>query len=241
MPSCLPLDRIAQARRPRGSPSGTQRWRELLFVHFTFAPELVRALVPKELELDLWDDRAWVGLVPFKMEGIRPRFAPFGLDFLETNLRTYVHYRGEPGVFFFSLEASSWLAVKAARLGWGLPYFHADMSTRREGERVHYAAKRRHTKVETSVEYSLGERLGPSKEGTLEHFLLERYVLLTAGKGRVSRGQVHHVPYPAQRATLHALKDELVVAAGLPQPTEAPASVLYASGVDVEVFGPWDV
>jgi len=241
MPSCLPLDRVSQARRPEGSTSGTQRWRELLFVHFTFAPELVRALVPKELELDLWDGRAWVGLVPFKMEGIRPRFAPFGLDFLETNLRTYVHHEGEPGVFFFSLEASSWLAVKAARLGWGLPYFHADMSTRRDGERVHYTTHRRHTKVETSVEYSVGELLGPSKEGTLEHFLLERYLLFTAKDGRVSRGHVHHVPYPAQRATLHALKDDLVVAAGLPRPTEPPASVLYASGVDVEVFGPWDV
>jgi hypothetical protein len=243
MASCLPLDRVSQARRPEGPPSGSQRWRELLFVHFTFAPEVVRALVPKELELDLWEDRAWVGLVPFKMEDIRPRFAPFGLDFLETNVRTYVHHRGEPGVFFFSLEASSWLAVKAARLGWGLPYFHADMSTRHTGERVHYATKRRGAapKVETSVEYSLGELLGPSKEGTLEHFLLERYLLFTAKDGRVSRGQVHHVPYPAQRATLHAFEDDLVAAAGLPRPTEAPSSVLYASGVDVKVFGPWDV
>lgn len=240
MAHCLPLDRTSQTKRPEGAPSGSQRWTELLFVHFTFAPELVRALVPKELELDLWDDRAWVGLVPFKMEAVRPKWVPFGMDFLETNVRTYVHHEGEPGVYFFSLEASSWLAVKAARLGWGLPYFHADMSTRREGDRVHYATKRKgaEPKVETSIEYAIGELLGPSKEGTLEHFLLERYLLFTANDGRVSRGHVHHVPYPAQRATLHAWKDDLLVAAGLPRSDAQPASVLYASGVQVQVFGP---
>lgn len=240
MARCLPLDRTSQTKRPDGAPSGSQRWTELLFVHFTFPPEAVRALVPKDLELDLWDGQAWVGLVPFKMEDVRPKWAPFGLDFLETNLRTYVHHKGEPGVFFFSLEASSWLAVKAARLGWGLPYFHADMGTHREGDRVHYTTQRKgaEPKVETSVAYSLGELLGPSLEGTLEHFLLERYLLFTVDGSRVSRGHVHHVPYPAQRATLHAWNDDLVEAAGLPRPVGEPANVLYASGVDVQVFGP---
>ncbi len=239
MPSCLPLDRVAPTRRPSAKPSGVQRWSELLFVHWTFSPELVRPLVPPELELDLWDGRAWVGVVPFRMENVRPSWMPFSMDFLETNVRTYVHRRGEPGIFFFSLEASSWLAVKAARIGWGLPYFHAEMATTRDQDHVRYTSRRRATGARFEADYTLGELLGPSPVDTLEHFLLERYLLFSVKNGVVSRGHVHHPPYSAQRATLGELHEDLLVAAGLPRSEDAPASVHFASSVDVEVFGPW--
>jgi hypothetical protein len=246
--SCLPLDRVSPTRRPDARPNGHQTWEKLLFVHFTYPAELVRALVPKELELDLWDDRAWVGLVPFEMKNIRPAFVPkpLALDFLETNLRTYVHRNGEPGVYFFSLEASSLLAVEAARFGWGLPYFHADMETTSgdgaPGSQVRYETVRRGVSptVRDVFEYTVGERLGTSEPGTLEHFLLERYLLFTVEKGRVSKGHVHHVPYPAHRATLTHFEDGLLGAAGLPAPSGAPAAVHYSPGVEVDVFGPWE-
>src|SRR5688572_14478242 len=124
------IDRVSPTKRPEGTNAGTQNWRELLFVHWTFEPEIMRKLVPDVLELDLWEGRAYVGLVPFAMEDVRPAFSPrvLGMDFLETNLRTYVVHNGEPGVWFFSLEAASRLAVKAARMMWGLPYFHAEMT-----------------------------------------------------------------------------------------------------------------
>ncbi len=246
--SCLPLDRVSPTRRPEARPTGHQTWEKLLFVHFTYPAELVRALVPKELELDLWDDRAWVGIVPFEMKNIRPAFVPkpLALDFLETNLRTYVHRKGEPGVYFFSLEASSLLAVEAARFGWGLPYFHADMETTSgdgaPGSHVRYETVRRGVSptVRDVFEYTVGERLGTSQPGTLEHFLLERYLLFTVEKGRVSKGHVHHVPYPAHRATLTHFEDGLLAAAGLPAPSGAPATVHYSPGVEVDVFGPWE-
>lgn len=237
------LDRIAPTRRPEGvAPSGTQRWRELLFVHWALPAEAVRPLVPAALELDLWNGEAWVGLVPFKMQDIRTAWMPknAGLDFLETNLRTYVHHRGAPGVSFFSLEASSFLAVHAARLGWGLPYHFAAMQTARDGGHITYGSKRAKGGAGVQVEYELGEPLGPSAPGTLEHFLLERYLLFAWRGGKVHRGHVHHPPYPAQRATLKALDEGLLAAAGLTRPA-TPASVHYAEGVDVEVFGPWPV
>jgi len=240
------MDRIAPTLRPNARPSGHQTWEKLLFVHYAFPPEVVRPLVPKELELDLWEDGlAWVGLVPFEMKGIRPAFVPVGLDFLETNLRTYVSRKDEPGVFFFSLEASSLLAVEAARFGWGLPYFHADMSLREEGDRVIYSTTRRGTAIpaRSVFEYRVGKRLGPSEPGTLEHFLLERYYLFTAQDGRVSKGHVHHTPYPAHRAELLRHDDGvdgLLHAAGLPVPSGPPAAVHYSPGVEVEVFGPWE-
>ena len=237
------MDRIAPTRRPSGRSSGHQRWENLLFVHYAFPPEVVRPLVPAELDLDPWTDGlVWVGIVPFEMKDIRPAFVPFGIDFLETNLRTYVSRRGEPGVFFFSLEASSLLAVEAARLGWGLPYFHADMSVETTDGLVRYETARRNTSTRSTFEYRVGAKLGTSEPGTLEHFLLERYYLFTVQEGRVSKGHVHHVPYPAYAAELTHIDDGLLVAAGLPAPTTlaAPAAVHFSPGVDVEVFGPWE-
>ena len=235
------MDRIAPTRRPSARPSGSQTWEKLLFVHYTFPVSLVRPLVPKELELDPWEDGLmWVGIVPFEMKDIRPNFVPFGIDFLETNLRTYVSRKGEPGVFFFSLEASSLLAVEAARFGWGLPYFHADMSLHEHEGVVRYETARRNTNVRSSFEYRVGKELGASKPGTLEHFLLKRYLLFTVRDGVVSKGHVHHVPYPAFEAELLSVDDGLVRAAGLPAPEGRPASVHYSPGVEVEVFGPWE-
>jgi uncharacterized protein len=243
MVRCLDLDRLAPTRRPEGPASGTQRWSELLFAHWSFPLELVRPLVPASLELDPWDGRAWVGLVPFKMEAIRSSWMPrrAGLDFLETNVRTYVHHRGEPGVFFFSLEASSWLAVRVARLGWGLPYFHAEMSSEREGSTLRYRSRRKAQDAALHAEWELGDVLGPQAPGTLDHFLLERYLLFNERGGRVHKGHVHHVPYPAQRARTTRLEQTLLGAAGLPDPSTAPEALHYAAGVDVEVFGPWPV
>jgi hypothetical protein len=239
--TCLPLDRIAPTIRPPGPSAGTQRWRELLFVHWSFDPAAVRPLVPPAFELDLWDGRAWVGLVPFRMEATRPSWLPRpgALDFLETNLRTYVHRKGEPGVLFFSLEASSWLAVRAARLGWGLPYFHAEMEAAREGLRVRYRSVRREGRARPALEleYEIGEELGESRAGTLEHFLLERYLLFVERRGHVLRGQVHHRPYPAQRARVTSLREDLVAAAGIVGPGRLE-TVHFSEGVDIEVFGP---
>ncbi len=241
MADCLDLDRVAPTRRPAGRAAGTQRWRELLFVHWSFPAAAVRALVPRSLELDLWGGRAWVGLVPFRMEATRtwwmPR--PFGLDFLETNLRTYVHHRGAPGVYFFSLEASSWLAVHAARWSWGLPYHHAAMAATRTGDRVSYTSRRKRRGPATlDVTYDVGQALGPSAPGTLQHFLLERYHLMVERRGRVRRGQVHHRPYPAHAASLVSLDQSLVTAAGLPADGRLE-TVHYSPGVEVEVFGPF--
>ncbi len=237
------LDRISPTRRPAGANSGTQRWRELLFVHWTLPLEAVRPLIPAQVELDPWDGRAWVGMVPFRMEKIRPSWLPgaLALDFLELNLRTYVHYRGRPGVWFFSLDASSWLAVQAARTGWSLPYHHARMATSRDGARVHYESVRRAGEARLSVDYEIGEELGPSTPGTLEHFLLERYLLLSERRGAILEGQVHHPPYVAHRARLTKVEHGLIEAAGMPRPSEPPASVHFSPGVDVEVFGPYPV
>ncbi len=234
------MDRIAPTKRPEGKNAGTQNWRELLFLHWRVPTEAMRAVVPAPLSLDLWDGAAWIGLVPFLMRDVRPSWWPsaFAFNFLECNLRTYVHVDGVPGVYFFSLEASSFLAVKAARIGWGLPYHHAEMAHRRDGQSAHFETTRRADGTRFAVDYDVGEPLGPSAPGTLEHFFLERYLLYSEKGGRLVRGQVHHPPYPAHAATVRSWEDGLVPAIGLPALEGEPELVHFAPGVDVEVFDP---
>ena len=131
-----PIDRIAPARRPAGRPAGCQRWRSLLFLHWPVPAVVLRPLVPPGLAIDLYDGLGYVGLTPFLVRGARPAGVPeaLSLDFLEANVRTYVRVDGrEPGVYFFSLDAASLIAVLGARLGLGLPYFPARMRARRRG------------------------------------------------------------------------------------------------------------
>ncbi|MFG0315921.1 MAG: YqjF family protein [Planctomycetota bacterium JB042] len=233
------VDRIAPTRRPDRRAAGTQRWRSLAFLHWTFPPEVVRPHVPAALELDLLDGRAAVGLVPFAMEDVRPWWWPpsVSLSFLETNVRTYVVHRGRPGVWFFSLDASNLPAVVAARVGWGLPYVHARMELERRAEAIRYASRRPARPGALDLTLVPGEPLGPSAPGTREHFLLERYLLFVERGGTVRDGQVHHAPYPAHAASVGALDDSLLAAAGLKAPGGPPEFVHYAPGVDVEVFG----
>ena len=221
------------------TPSGYQEWRSLLFLHWPVRVETLRALVPSGLELDLYQGTAYVGVVPFAMQGVRPRWCPkrFAFDFLEANVRTYVSHRGRPGVFFFSLEAASRIAVWAARAFWSLPYHLAEMSLLQQGDEFVYESRRRSNGARHKVRYRLGAKLGESEPGSLEFFLLERYLLFTEHRGAIYAGQVHHAPYPAQAAEVLELEDELIEAAGLGPCSGPPVFVHYAWGVDVEVFG----
>lgn len=207
-------------------------------MHWPVPVTVMRALLPKSFELDLHEGSAHVGVVPFAMEGVRPRLSPpfAALDFLETNVRTYVVRGGEPGVYFFSLEAASRLAVAVGRAAFSLPYHHARMQMSETGGVTRYGTTRRNGGVQHEVRYRVGDSLGPSQPGTLQHFLLERYVLFTERNSIPFRAQVHHTPYPVHAAEVIDVNDQLVAATGLPAVIGFPMHVHYSSGVDVEVF-----
>lgn len=236
------VDRIAATRRPRLPVAGYQSWRDLLFLHWPVPVEVVQPLVPARLSIDTFQGVAYLGLIPFWITGARPPLTPewAGLRFLETNVRTYVHLDGrDPGVYFFSLDASSWAAVAGARAAYGLPYFPARMRMRRDGSRIAYRSRRLVGPAGRSqVTFEPGRYLGPAIPGTLEHFLIERYVLYADRAAGLGRAQVHHQAYPVHQATLLGLRDELIAADGLPEPAGAPPLVHYAPGVDVEIFPP---
>ncbi len=245
------IDRIAPTLRPTERPVGFQRWRHLLFLHWTVPVDVMRAAVPTGVELDLWEGQAWLGVVPFTMVDVAPAWAPSvpGIsNFHELNVRTYVVKDGVPGVWFFSLDAAKTVAVAAARVGWGLPYHRAAMRLEIDGEpwrvsralsparAIDYTSKRLWPSgpAELATRYDVGLEIGSATPGTFEHFLAERYVLFTARSG-VRAGRVHHRAYPLFQARVSALRESMSTAVGLPTYTSAPHA-LYSPGVDVDVF-----
>ncbi len=184
------------------------RWCDLLFAHWIADAAAVRRLIPQGLELDLFEGQAYVGAVPFRMEGVKPRGIPAmpGLHaFPELNLRTYVSVGGKPGVWFFSLDAGQKLAVRAARRFFHLPYFDAkfDIGTGARGE-VNYSAVRTHRGMPAAefaaTYYPVGEPF-TSTSGSLDSWLTDRYCLYAAdATGRVYRGDIDHGRWPLQRA-----------------------------------------
>ncbi|MEP7291303.1 MAG: DUF2071 domain-containing protein, partial [Chloroflexota bacterium] len=137
------------AHRPWSLPQRpwvmAQSWQRLLFAHWRVALATLRPLIPAHLEIDTFAGEAWVGVVPFSMREVHARgtFNLPGLSaFPELNVRTYVKHEGKPGVWFFSLDADNRAAVWGARRFFHLPYFGASMTSRSEGEWVHYCSRR---------------------------------------------------------------------------------------------------
>nr|MCU0721719.1 DUF2071 domain-containing protein [Pirellula sp.] len=174
--------------------------------------------------------------VPFRMCDICPPWLPkrLAFNFLETNVRTYVHYKGKPGVYFFSLDASSRLAVWAARTGWSLPYYYARMQSERRQNLGTYQCNRGN--ILSYVEFQTDGPLVTAKPGTMEHFLLERYVLYVKRSGIIYSGTVHHAPYSYQSCVVNKLNDSLVTHAGLTLSSTLPDLIHFSPGVNVEVF-----
>ncbi len=203
-------------------------WYDLLFLHWPVEPAALRGLVPASLELDLYHGEAWVGVVPFFMSDIRLRPLPplpGTSAFAEVNLRTYVRFRGQPGVYFFSLDAASLLAVYTARAWYHLPYFHARMSVDHDGDAVRYSSERRENSqpAEFRARYRPTSEARQSLPGSLEHWLTERYCLFaTDGRKSVYRAEIHHQPWPLQNAEAELKSETLARAAGITLPHVAP-------------------
>lgn len=245
----MQLDFLAETgHRPYALPEGRytmqQTWCDLLFAHWACAPEALRPFVPKGLELDLFDGRAWLGVVPFHMTGIRHRLFPGvpGLSaFGELNVRTYVVRDGKPGVWFVSLDAASAVAVEVARRWFHLPYFRADIAWTHDGDDVVYRSVRddgRGLAVSLEGRYGpTGPVLEPAAPGSLAYWLTERYCLYArSGDGRIHRGDIHHRPWPLQPAKASLSTNTMGRQVGLELDGE-PDSLLFARRIDTVVWG----
>lgn len=179
-------------------------WHDLLFLHWPVRADVIRPLTPAGLELDTFEGSAWIGIVSFRMTGVRPRHFPAGLAFPEINVRTYVWTPGRSGVWFFSLDAGNRLAVKAARVSNGLPYYNARITVRSELGSVHFQSTRldkRGAGAAFQASYKPTGAVYRSAPATLDRWLTDRYCLYSRGRAsRLGYGEIHHAPWPLQRA-----------------------------------------
>lgn len=233
--------RLAVRERPAAAAIGRQRWNHLLFVHWRVDPQRVQETLPPGLTVDTFAGAAYVGAVPFAMERVRPVGLPPvpGLSwFLELNVRTYVYdENGQPGVWFYSLDCSQPIAVALARRFFHLPYFHARMAARKREGTLGYTCQRRVSGApRCRYEWTPDDDGTPAAAGSLDFFLLERYVLFAVdGAGRLLHGRVHHAPYRIHQPVLSECSAEPLRQAGFAVEGE-PDSVRGAGPVDVALF-----
>lgn len=232
--------RLALRERPHGPVVMRQRWSALLFLHWRVHPDLLRPHLPAGVHLDLHEGEAWLGIVPFFMQRVRPAFLPPmpGLSwFLELNVRTYVHdEQGTPGVWFFSLDCGQPLAVEFARRFFHLPYQHASMSAKSD-DFTYYECRRNKADTPATYRYRQARDGRPAEPGSLEFFLAERYLLYSADRrGGIHHGRVHHHPYLLAPADCPEWSNAPATWDGIDLPDTPPDSALVAAPVDVAVF-----
>lgn len=228
-------------RRPADRLVGRQRWNQLLFAHWKIDPAAVQATLPRGLYVDTFAGAAYLGLVPFSMERVRPAWLPplpWVSWFLELNVRTYVYdATGRPGVWFYSLDCNRALAVMIARRFFHLPYCHARMAASFLDGTIQYECQR-HDEAARPCRFAWtpGAKAAPVAPGSLDYFLLERYLLFAADPvGRLYSGRVQHAPYRVSAPRVSEFSVEPAQRAGFRLDSE-PASVLAALPVDVSLF-----
>jgi hypothetical protein len=236
------IDRETIRQRPAELPLMEHHWGKLLFMHWPVPAERLRSLVPPQLTIDTFDGEAWVGITPFTLWDVRLSFTPpvpYLSDFHELNVRTYVLYRGVPGVWFFSLNTNSSMTVLGARTFYFLPYFNSDINLRQEGDIINYSLRRTDAGRPAAFDASweIGKELPEAEPGTLEFFLTERYCLYSASGESIYRARIHHKPWPLRQAALLSYDSDIAESDYLPR-LKAKPLVHYAEALAVDVWPP---
>jgi uncharacterized protein YqjF (DUF2071 family) len=216
-----------------------QSWLDLLFAHWPVDAKILKRFVPSPLRVQEYEGTSWIGLVPFRMAGVMRRplpDLPWISAFPELNVRLYVEHEGKPGVWFLSLDATNQLAVWAARRYFHLPYHRAQIDIRAVNGGVQYCARRVAGSSVLKADYHPTSEPYESQPGTLEHWLTERYCLYAqAPDGSILRNEVHHAPWPLQRAVAEITENSYFAAHGL-DIAAPPSLVHFARRIDVIVW-----
>lgn len=214
-----------------------QGWYGLLFAHWPYPAERMRALIPKELELDTFGGEAWISLTPMRLR-MRPRgLTALGSlwSFPELNCRTYVRHKGRAGIYFFSLYAGSHLAVLGARALYCLPYFFATMEHQEKDGAVWFRSERGKQSAQFEARYDAAGPAEQALKGTLEHWLAERYRLYTVAAGKVLHADIHHEPWSLSPAAIELRQETVSSAAGFSLSNQ-PALVQYSARQEVLIW-----
>jgi uncharacterized protein YqjF (DUF2071 family) len=229
---------LATAHRPWPLPPRpwalAMDWVDLAFLHWRVEPGTLQRLLPAGLVLETFAGAAWLGVVPFRMTHTRLRClppVPTTNAYAELNVRTYVRCGDVAGVWFFSLDVPSTLTVLAARAGFGLAYFRARNESRRDGDRVVFRSERiarGAPPAAFAARWHASAPFAPPANGTLAHFLTERYCLFAERRGRIVRGDIAHPPWLLAPAALELERCDVTRLLGV-ELSRAPDSVLAAA------------
>lgn len=179
-----------------------QEWNKAIFLHWKVDIKKLRPLVPKELEIDLFDGEAWVSLVAFDMHNIHPKRLPVFpsiSNFYEINIRTYIKYKGKSGVFFLSIEGGKLLSCKIAKAVSGLPYRKSKMH-RTENS---FSSSNNEFKDEFNAQFEIGKDIESKTD--LDLWLTERYSLAQDFKNGINQFEIHHIEWPLKQIELKDL------------------------------------
>ena len=191
-------DIIAQTdHRSWPAPAGAwiyyQEWNKAVFIHFRVDKDWLQQQLPQGFVLETFDGDAWVSIVPFRMQKIRPRFLPHlnaVSDFSEINIRTYVTFDDKPGVFFMSIGANKKLSCYLAKTISGLPYKYEP-----------YVFDDKHLATSwLSFDFEVGEEI--KEKSAFDIWVTERYCLYYNYKSSVFRYNIHHLPWPLYKVSL---------------------------------------
>ncbi|MGQ3013406.1 MAG: YqjF family protein [Flavobacteriales bacterium] len=230
----------AQAHRPWPLPAGRwsyyQEWNRVLFLHWKVAPELLQPHLPAGLPADLYEGQAWVSLVAFTMEHIRPRLLPafsFISDFHEINLRTYVTHKNKPGVYFLNIEAGKALSAQVSRALSGLPYEKSEIVRKTDATRhIHRSVFQRKGFY---LNADLQLRGTQESRTALDSWLTERYCLYQEQNGRLYSYDIHHAEWPLRRIEISDIQLDYHIGA---LHFQYPADLVhYSDGVQVLAWG----
>ncbi|MFA4133034.1 MULTISPECIES: YqjF family protein [unclassified Brevibacillus] len=216
----------------------TQTWEHLLFLHWAISPASIKALIPAGLELDTYDGKAWISIIPFLLSGVRLRrmpSVPFTTTFPEINVRTYVKAKGKTGVYFLSLDTSNPLVIKIAKFWYRLPYYRAQMAFHRQADRIDFTSRRLSGLSQTPSFKGSYQPLSDkffAKEGTLVHWLTERYTLFCRcdRTKQLMFADVVHEPWQLQETAFHIRENVMTENLSISL-TDTPHLALYARGV----------
>ena len=201
--------RLSQAARSRllsirGEPLFLADWLRPVFIHYEVPTAALQRDVP--FALDLHNGKAYVSLVAFTMRRMRPfRGGPFTAwmlkpiannDFL--NVRTYVHYRNEPGIYFLTEWMNNPISVHLGPITFGLPYRFGEMNYRHRHEEGTLSGTVAETEHDAALNYKTtltDPHFAPCPAGSLDEFLLERYTAFTSHKTSHRLFRIWHEPW----------------------------------------------
>jgi uncharacterized protein YqjF (DUF2071 family) len=212
-----------------------QRWTDVLFLHFALSERQLRPMLPANLAIDMYDGSAWLSYVFFRLD-LRPSWLPNIPSFsslYELNIRTYVRYRDQPGIYFIRMYADNRLAILASRLLTPLKYEAAFMTCeQRSDSSSSIICQPRNLRGSIQLDYGPDPSTGTaSASDSLDFWLLERYrAFVPRGQLSLLTATVDHPPWQVSPVELIRYENNLHNAIGISL-ANWPALRHYSAGV----------